>query len=452
MRLIRDLSRWWRFIAILVGAILVTGCSGFEGASLRAMSPLAVTQRSGETAPTYDELVGDLETSPTPAPTAPGSTPKPSPSATPVNWWGPMPGPEKPVTVTPKMRTKCEIGELDLIDAASRCSLSSDLILTVSRNGTETVLHRTRLSSGRFPSEELLRSFGAAIPGDTWIDVFLCIDANGNGRCADEPIQDLNALSGELLVFYFRAGVLNGPGLVGSQLCDQLNRGALFYHSQQFAPDNSTNGILGLDSVRAARVAAQRILRNVGSSRISASGSRLDIPIPLVRYDATTCPQPQQRTDGCFAKGTKINVTKKDAIAIEKLPPGSPVLLADGRTVRIKKVVAGPEPEPVIAFETKSGSKLTVTSLHPVMTSQGVKLAKDIAIADELKSVDGKWVPIVSIGRKEYSGDVYNLELEGESEVDHLIIAEGLVSGDLYLQSKLSGRIKITAVPKGKGP
>ena len=45
---------------------------------------------------------------------------------------------------------------------------------------------------------------------------------------------------------------------------------------------------------------------------------------------------------------------------------------------------------------------------------------------------------ITSLRSVAYHGQVHNLALPGTGKRNHLIIADGLVTGDLYLQQKLS--------------
>lgn len=342
------------------------------------------------------------------------------------------------IVVKPEVVPKCHHGEMDLVNAAMACKSDAPLIITVKDAIAETQVFKFDLTSGQNLSS-LLSWFTVPIPrnvaGDR-LDIFVCLDGNKNGQCIDEPIVDINGATGAVLQAFVGGQAL--PAI----FCAQMKAGAVLFHSRHDLKD-----IAGVTSatpvVGATAGLVQESLRNLGEAPANPvnQGEAVTFPVKLVRYDATVCPPPNVRTDGCFVKGTQIALSKDISVPIERLNAGQSVMLADGRFAKITRIIAGPEHKPVVAFETAAGQKVTVTSEHPLLTQTGMKLAKDISIGDQLKSASGQFVTIKAIRTKAYKGKVYNFELAGSArEADHSVIANGLVSGELYLQNLMSGK------------
>lgn len=140
---------------------------------------------------------------------------------------------------------------------------------------------------------------------------------------------------------------------------------------------------------------------------------------------------------GCYVEGTMIKIPGGKEVRIESLRPGDRVLRADGRPGIIAEMVAGPEKLPVIYFKTEDGKSLGVTNGHPMVTQKGVIKAKDVLATDSLALENGKLVKITDITKKIYNKDVYNLVVAGNRDVDHVIISNGIATGDLHLQRQL---------------
>jgi len=346
----------------------------------------------------FDDLEDELEDDYTPRPEDPE---------------GPK---SRPITVVPSVVRLCMIGELDIVEAAKNCGINAPLLVTVRDSNGERVLGSVSLGQDiETVISQLARSFSGTSHGDH-INIFVCIDGNQNGRCSDEPILDLNQATADLSAG--NAGVL----------CGKLSKGLLIYHKYHvFAVANASSNVGNT---------VQQPLSNHGADEQQGGV----FPITLTKAQPkSVCPKPAIRTTGCFVKGTKIAISKDSAVPVEALRAGNTVRLADGRSSRILKVVAGPEVKPVISFATAEGPVIVVTAEHPLLTKKGMKLAREITIHDELK-VSGldKFTALKSISQQAYDGDVYNFELAGNKEADHLVIADGLVSGDLYLQIKMS--------------
>ena len=421
-------------LTALFFAWILIGCADFKSQTVRKIASQADNgSKANEAGLTFDQILGVAtstpppESSPVPVTTPPNFYPSPTPT--------PVATPAYPLTLTPEAVDMCQTGELDMIDAAGKCGINRNLILTIVEGGTERLMYSSPLSAGSYTTAGLLQSLRTTVTRTGPVDFFICIDSNRNTRCTDEKIFDINPLSARVNALYLAAGgpAHVSPAAYAAQVCPELAGGAVLFHTQNGAATGP-----GTAAQLSAANAIKGILRNIRTSSSYVADIPSQVKMPLVRYSQTVCPVPATRSDGCFVKGTKISISKTTAVEIEKLVPESPIWLADGRLTKVKKVVAGPETKPVIAFETANGSKLEITSEHPLLTNKGLKLAKDVSIGEELKTAEGKFVAIVSISQRLYSDLVYNIELEGPSELDHLVLAEGLVAGDLHLQNKLS--------------
>jgi hypothetical protein len=101
----------------------------------------------------------------------------------------------------------------------------------------------------------------------------------------------------------------------------------------------------------------------------------------------------------------------------------------------MKSIVSGTHP--MINIETDSGKKLQVTLEHPLVLENGTYIpAQDLKIGAKLLNEFGEKETIVSLEEKEIEGKVYNLRTDGVSETDRVIVAQGLLNGDLTVQQR----------------
>ena len=159
---------------------------------------------------------------------------------------------------------------------------------------------------------------------------------------------------------------------------------------------------------------------------------------------------------GCFVRGTRILVldttTNQQAWkAIEEVAAATAcyrvfALTSDSRLSHlsfsdfaIRFSTIGPENKPLVSIKTKSGATLEVTSTHAVVLANGNGvLAETLKIGDELIDNDGSIDPVAEIIRPTTDDDVFNIAVETDDVLSHLIVAEGFLVGDQFLQgSKL---------------
>lgn len=142
---------------------------------------------------------------------------------------------------------------------------------------------------------------------------------------------------------------------------------------------------------------------------------------------------------GCFKMTTKIRMADGSDRMIALLKAGDEVLNpVTGNTQRIKRVIEGPEADkPMYEVGTLS-SYAVVTEGHPFMTLAGLKVAKDLTNDDLIIGTDGLYHRVTKLVERAINPTqmVRNIELESDdhSPENHQVLADGVVSGDLYLQ------------------
>lgn len=146
---------------------------------------------------------------------------------------------------------------------------------------------------------------------------------------------------------------------------------------------------------------------------------------------------------GCFAADTKIMMGDRTERAASEIRVGDLVWNPKlERPQAVKRVVRGPELVPMFSL-TIDGSKLLVTGGHPFLTQRGLQPAHKLAAGDRI--MDGASVSVVEAvevqpADKANPPVVWNFELEGgSSPSEHYVLANGVMTGDLYLQESLAG-------------
>ena len=164
---------------------------------------------------------------------------------------------------------------------------------------------------------------------------------------------------------------------------------------------------------------------------------------------------------GCFEADTQILVgMTSDGDATYKtaaqIAPHDPLLtLSDEAGLDavdlvsrpVSRVVYGPEEPPLFAFALSNGATLRVTSHHPIVLDTGVIVeAAAVEPGAVFVGVDGQPVKVTAITRPTTKDDVFNFETNGDSQLSHVMAAEGVLLGDLKLQDELAGEEKLIAI------
>ena len=144
---------------------------------------------------------------------------------------------------------------------------------------------------------------------------------------------------------------------------------------------------------------------------------------------------------GCFALTTEIRMADGKDKMIAFIKPGDMVWNPMTRkNVRVSKVVQGPEADKPMYEIGYNGNVVVVTEDHPFHTRDGLKAAKDLKSGLEISSSNGQFAKIdhFKIRPIDKSQKVRNIVLEsGLADADHMVLADGIVTGDLHLQQKL---------------
>jgi hypothetical protein len=149
---------------------------------------------------------------------------------------------------------------------------------------------------------------------------------------------------------------------------------------------------------------------------------------------------------GCFEESTLIRMADGSERTASEIRQGD--LLWNPKTQKnqyVKRVIAGPEKIPLYAVKIKD-TTVRVTQGHPFLTPLGLVQAKDLRAGDRIID-NGQENFVESVGpevREAGTPDptVWNFELEGEHDDDHYVLANGIMTGDLYLQIKLQESLK----------
>lgn len=155
---------------------------------------------------------------------------------------------------------------------------------------------------------------------------------------------------------------------------------------------------------------------------------------------------------GCFDASVKILVnigsefSERNASEIREkdfvvsLEGSTQLSELSAKSVPVDIVVKGKESRNLIAFKMENSRTLTVTENHRIVVENGtVKAAKDIIQSDKfIEYPSGKTVSIKEISQVTASGEVYNFELKSIEKTGHIVVAEGLLVGDLAWQNQYS--------------
>jgi hypothetical protein len=166
------------------------------------------------------------------------------------------------------------------------------------------------------------------------------------------------------------------------------------------------------------------------------SGPRIFDFCPAGCFDADTRILTSVLRDGKASYTPASEITSQDTL----------MSMADEATLQevtmaafpIKRVVHGPEKPPLYVFGLANGSTLRVTRHHPMVLDNGkIVEASQVGRQMSFVGVDGKPVAITSITREPAIDDVFNFQTAGTTQLSHVIVAEGVLVGDLKLQNEL---------------
>lgn len=136
---------------------------------------------------------------------------------------------------------------------------------------------------------------------------------------------------------------------------------------------------------------------------------------------------------GCLAQDTLILMADGSSKRIDHIKTGDQIRggIAGNKKLYVSNVWHGPE-ERLIRVEAGENT-LNLTRSHPVLTTGGVVRASELKTGMEVNLATGNTEKVRVVEEVNYSGLVYNLSLEDETEP--YLVAGGFIVGDMYLQS-----------------
>lgn len=154
---------------------------------------------------------------------------------------------------------------------------------------------------------------------------------------------------------------------------------------------------------------------------------------------------------GCFAAETSILVAGEDGAAYiqaSALQTSQAVFaVSDESTMEelsvaprhLKRIVHGPEIPELYVFHLSTGKELKVTLHHPMVLADGtVVKASNVPADASFLDVQGQPVSILEITREKTDKEVFNVWTDSNSLQGHVIVAEGVLTGDLELQENIA--------------
>lgn len=157
---------------------------------------------------------------------------------------------------------------------------------------------------------------------------------------------------------------------------------------------------------------------------------------------------------GCFAAETTVKTGPSSEESVQRvielfaanhrpdilhLGPSATLKDVQLTTSPVRNVSVGPEEAPMVIIDTANKGHIELTINHPVLLSDGSILrAEHLKVGQKLLNYAGQPIEIQNISRKMYAGLVYNLNVDAANDNEHVVVANGFLMGDLYLQGSLS--------------
>jgi hypothetical protein len=184
-------------------------------------------------------------------------------------------------------------------------------------------------------------------------------------------------------------------------------------------------------------VTVQLIIRLVGQEEpIAATIQSSDTPDDDEQVDGTRNILPLQFLWSCLAAGTPVTLADGTTIPIEEVVRGTVVRCGDGEAREVQQTVQFPHDGEVLRLATDDGSRLVLSTNHPVATPTGIVTAGALAVGATVNVAGGTaTVTEAELGR--YEGILCNLSLSLGGEPDpaaSTFYAAGVEVGDYELQ------------------
>jgi hypothetical protein len=149
---------------------------------------------------------------------------------------------------------------------------------------------------------------------------------------------------------------------------------------------------------------------------------------------------PIQIVSGCLASGTLVEMEDGKKLKIEEVPMmGKIKTTATGNPMRVEYNITGFEEPPCIRLVDDKKHSVLMTDGHPVVTPNGVVLAKKLKVGDQVLTDQGI-ATLVTVELEPYAGKIWNLSVGTEEDgapitkSNTTFFANGFLVGDHKMQ------------------
>ncbi|MGA9771725.1 MAG: Hint domain-containing protein [Blastocatellia bacterium] len=172
-----------------------------------------------------------------------------------------------------------------------------------------------------------------------------------------------------------------------------------------------------------------------------------NVPVPIFVTNAASPPPtntviipPMQIWYGCLAADTKIDMAGGVEKTIQTVTNGEKVVSNQkGTLLTVDNITRGKEEIPMIRIKDNKMHSLLLTETHPVPTSKGVLLAKQLTPGAVVFTKTGS-ARIVEVSKESFSGNIWNLDvgMPGDhvklNQQNTTFYANGILVGDTKMQ------------------
>lgn len=150
---------------------------------------------------------------------------------------------------------------------------------------------------------------------------------------------------------------------------------------------------------------------------------------------------PIQIQQGCFSSGTRVRLADGSEREVDEFiaQPDEIVRTPGGTARRVTTTTSGIEPVPMIRIRTAKGHDLLVTRTHPIVTTNGARMAHELKRGVRVLTEDGD-AEVTSVAAERFTGKVYNLRVDAPEDApleQSAVYANGILSGDIRGQIML---------------
>lgn len=145
---------------------------------------------------------------------------------------------------------------------------------------------------------------------------------------------------------------------------------------------------------------------------------------------------------GCFASDSLITMANGKKVRLETLKPGDRLYNPFSNQASIIMAILSP-----MSITSKvvtlgySDKTLTLTGNHPMLTKAGLKTAAEVTKADFLLGSDSRFYKVSKVNQRNLlpSDRFLNIALDTDSRSlqSHIVVANDIAAGDLFLQMQL---------------